>query len=162
MMQEIREYRSLAYATGGSFESPYQTNKPGVFYGYFGCQVDKSNDAIAVMDSIVRFLPKKPERLAMVKAGLINSLSSNYPNFRSISTSIENGRDVGYTKSPRLDYYEVYKTLTFDNIVSFYEQNILNRPRTITIYGNLKKIDKNKLLPFGEFKELKMNQIRVD
>ena len=162
MMQEIREYRSLAYATGGSFVSPYQTNRPGVFYGYVGCQVDKSNDAIAVMDSIVRFLPKKPERLAMVKAGLINSLSSNYPNFRSISTSIENGRDVGYTKSPRLDYYEVYKTLTFDNIVSFYEQNILNRPRTITIYGNLKKIDKKKLLPFGEFKELKMNQIRVD
>lgn len=162
MMQEIREYRSLAYATGGSFVSPNQTNKPGVFYGYVGCQVDKSNDAIAVMDSIIRFLPKKPERLQMVKAGLINSLSSSYPNFRNISTSIEYGRELGYTRSPRLDYYEVYKTLTFDNIVSFYEQNILNRPRTITIYGNLKKIDKKKLLPYGEFKEIKMNQIRVD
>lgn len=162
MMQEIREYRSLAYATGGSFVSPYQTNKPGVFYGYVGCQVDKSNEAIAVLDSIIRFLPKKPERLQMVKAGLINSLSSSYPNFRDISTTIEYGRELGFTRSPRLDHYEVYKTLTFDNIVSFYEQNILNRPRTITLYGNLKKIDQKKLLPYGEFKVLKMNQIRVD
>jgi len=162
LMQEIREYRSLAYATGGSFISPIEKNKPGFFYSYVGCQVDKSNDAISVMDSILDNLPKKPERLQMIKAGLINSLSASYPNFRNISAAISSGREMGHTESPRLKKYEIYKNLTFDNITSFYEQNILNRPIVITIYGNMKKIDQKKLSKFGEVQKLKVNDIRVD
>ena len=162
LMQEIREYRSLAYSTGGSFISPIEKNKPGIFYAYVGCQVDKSNEAISVLDSILKQLPKKPERLQMVKAGLINSMSAYYPNFRSISTSIAYGRDLGYNESPRVKKYELYKNLNFNNIVSFYEQNILNRPTVITIYGNLKKIDTKRLTKFGEINKLKIKDIRVN
>jgi zinc protease len=162
LMQEIREYRSLAYATGGAFISPVEKNKPGFFYAYVGCQVDKSNDAISVMDSILDKLPRKPERLQMIKAGLINSMSASYPNFRYVSASIAHGREMGYNESPRLKKYEIYKNLTFDNIVSFYEQNILNRPMVITIYGNMKKIDQKQLSKFGDIKKLKVKDIRVD
>jgi hypothetical protein len=114
------------------------------------------------MDSILRFMPKKPERIDMVKAGLINSMSSNYPNFRSISSSIAMGREFGYTHSPALDRYPLYKSLTFDNIVDFYNTNLVNRPRIITIYGNLKLVDKKKLAQFGEIEILKPKQIRID
>ncbi len=162
LMQEIREFRSLAYATGGSLKTPNVKNNPCTFYSYVGCQMDKTNDATAVMDSMLRFMPKKPERIDMVKAGLINSMSSNYPNFRSISTSIAYGRDLGYTYSPALDRYPLYKTLTFDNIVDFYTKNLVNRPRIITIYGNLKLIDKKKLAQFGDIEEIKLKQIRID
>jgi predicted Zn-dependent peptidase len=162
LMQEIREYRSLAYSTSGAFISPIQKNKPGFFYAYIGCQVDKSIDAISVLDSILLKLPKKPERLQMIKAGLINSMSASYPNFRSVSSSIAFGREMGYTKSPRLKKYEIYKNLTFDNIVTFYEQNILNRPRVITIYGNAKKINPKILSNYGDIQKLKIKDIRVN
>lgn len=162
LMQEIREYRSLAYTTTGMFISPLEKNHPGFFYAYIGCQVDKSNEAIVVLDSIIHFLPKKPERLQMIKSGLINSMSANYPNFRYISTYISFGREQGDEQSKDLKKYEIYKSLTFDNIVDFYQQNLLNRPRVITLYGNLDKIDLKNLSKYGEIKKLKIKDIRVD
>ena len=162
LMQEIREYRSLAYSTGGMLLTPNVKNTPSWYYAFVGCQMDKTNDATAVLDSILRFMPKKPERINMIKSGLINSMSSNYPNFRSISSSIAYGRDLGYTHSPALDRYPLYKSLNFDNIVDFYNTNLVNRPRIITIYGNLKLVDKKKLAQYGEIEILKPNQIRID
>jgi zinc protease len=162
LMQEIREYRSLAYTTDGMLSTPNVKNNPNWFFSYVGCQMDKTNDATAVMDSILRFMPKKPERIDMVKAGLINSMSSNYPNFRYISTSIATARDMGYTYSPAIDRYPLYKSLTFDNIVDFYNTNLVNRPRIITIYGNLKLVDKKKLAQYGDIEVIKLKQIRID
>ncbi len=162
LMQEIREYRSLAYTTSGSFISPTNKNNPGLFYAYIGCQVDKSNDAITVLDSLIHHLPKKPERLQMIRAGLINSLSSSYPNFRYISTYIAMGRELGRETPKGPEKYQLYKTMTFDDIVRFYEQNILNRPRVITLYGNMKKIDAKQLSKFGGIKKVKTKEIRVD
>jgi predicted Zn-dependent peptidase len=162
LMQEIREYRSLAYSTGGMLITPNIKNNPNLFYAFVGCQMDKTNDATAVLDSIIRFMPKKPERINMIKSGLINSMSSNYPNFRYISNSIAYGKELGYTYSPALDRYPLYKSLNFDNIVDFYNTNLVNRPRIITIYGNLKLVDKKKLAQYGEIEILKPNQIRID
>ena len=98
----------------------------------------------------------------MIKSGLINSISSNYPSFRYISTSIAKGREKGYGNSPLQEEYPLYKSLTFDNIVDFYNSNLINRPRIITIYGNLKLLDKKKLAQFGEIEMLKPKQIRID
>ena len=162
LMQEIREYRSLVYTTSGAFESPYKKNDPGNFSSYLACQMDKSNEAIKVMDSIIQFMPKKPERIEMVKSGLINSISSEYPNFRYISTNIEYYRELGLTNSRNYELYPLYKSLTFDNIVDFYNTNLVNRPRLITVYGNLKLVDKKKLAKFGEIEVVKPNQIRID
>jgi len=162
LMQEIREYRSLAYTTSGSFISPTNKNNPGLFYAYIGCQVDKSNDAITVLDSLLHHLPKKPERLQMIRAGLINSLSSSYPNFRYISTYIAMGRELGRETPKGPEKYQLYKTMTFDDIVRFYEHNILNRPRVITLYGNMKKIDAKQLSKFGGIKKVKAKEIRVN
>ena len=98
-------------------------------------------DAVVVMDSILRHMPQKTERIDLIKAGLINSISSSYPNFRNISSSIDMGRQRGYTESPFKKEFEMYKTLTFEEINSFYENNIQDKPRIITIYGNSEKID---------------------
>ncbi len=160
LMQEIREYRSLAYGTGGSFINPIGKNKPGVFYAYVGCQADKTNDAVNILDSILKHMPEKPERIDMIKSGMINSISSNYPDFRYISGTIERGKQLGYTQSPLIEEYKLYKTLTFNDIIKFYQPNIQTQPRVITIYGDLKKIDKKKLAAYGEIVELKLSDIK--
>jgi len=162
LMQEIREYRSLAYTTSGAFITPINKNNPGVFYSYVGCQSDKTMDAVVIMDSILKHMPQKTERIEMIKSGLINSISSSYPNFRNISSSIESGRQRGYTQSPLLNEFELYKTLTFDEIVKFYETNIQNKPRIITIYGNTEKINKKELAKYGKIITLKLSDIIVD
>jgi len=162
LMQEIREYRSLAYTTSGAFITPIHKNNPGVFYSYVGCQSDKTMDAVVVMDSILRHMPQKTERIDLIKAGLINSISSSYPNFRNISSSIDMGRQRGYTESPLKKEFEMYKTLTFEEINSFYENNIQDKPRIITIYGNSEKIDEKELSKYGKIIKLKVSDILVD
>lgn len=161
LMQEIREYRSLAYATGGAFINPIGKNNPGVFYAYVGCQADKTNDAVAVLDSIVKHMPLKPDRIDMIKSGMINSISSNFPDFRNISSSIESGKQLGNLQSPLVEEYKLYKTLTFDDIIKFYQPNIQSQPRIITIYGDLKKMNKKKLANYGEIVELKLKDIKT-
>ncbi len=162
LMQEIREYRSLAYTTSGAFINPIRKNNPGTFYSYVGCQGDKTIDAVKIMDEILKQMPEKPERIDMIKSGLINSISSNFPDFRGISSRIDRGRQMGYTQSPLADEYKLYGTLTFNDIVNFYKSNIQNRPRVITIYGNSKVIDKKKLEAYGNVVELKLKNIKVD
>jgi len=161
LMQEIREYRSLAYATGGAFINPIGKNNPGVFYAYVGCQADKTNDAVAILDSIVKHMPLKPDRIDMIKSGMINSISSNFPDFRNISSSIESGKQLGNLQSPLVEEYKLYKTLTFDDIIKFYQPNIQSQPRIITIYGDLKKMNKKKLANYGEIVELKLKDIKT-
>ena len=161
LMQEIREYRSLAYTTSGAFINPIRKNNPGTFYSYVGCQGDKTLDAISVMNDILEKMPEKPERIEMIKAGLINSVSSNFPDFRSISNRIDRGRQMGYTQSPLVDEYKLYGTLTFNDIVSFYKSNIQSQNRVITVYGNAQMIDKKKLAEYGNVVELKLKNIKV-
>jgi hypothetical protein len=161
LMQEIREYRSLAYTTSGAFINPIRKNNPGTFYSYVGCQGDKTLDAISVMNDILKKMPEKPERIEMIKAGLINSVSSNFPDFRNISNRIDIGRQMGYTQSPLVDEYKLYGTLTFNDIISFYKSNIQSQNRVITVYGNAQMIDKKKLAEYGNVVELKLKNIKV-
>ena len=160
LMQEIREFRSLAYTTSGSFNKPYFGNSPGIFYAYVGCQSDKTNDAVQVLDSLIRFMPSKPERMESIKLMLKNSSASSYPNFRSLSSAIDFGKQLGYKHSPKLDEYPLYQTLTFDDVYDFYKQNIQNQNHIITIYGNMNNIDKEKLKSMGNVVELSLSDIR--
>lgn len=159
LMQEIREYRSLAYTTSGAFITPMNKNNPGVFYSYVGCQSDKTMDAVTIMDSILKNMPQKTERINLIKSGLINSISSSYPDFRNISLNIDRGRQKGYTASPLIEMFESYKTLTFDEINDFYKTNIQDKPRIITIYGNTESIDKKELGKYGKIITLKIDDI---
>ena len=106
-------------------------------------------------------MPLKPDRIDMIKSGMINSISSNFPDFRNISSSIESGKQLGNLQSPLVEEYKLYKTLTFDDIIKFYQPNIQSQPRIITIYGDLKKMNKKKLANYGEIVELKLKDIKT-
>ena len=162
LMQEIREYRSLAYGTGGSFIAPIEKNNPGYFYAYVGCQGDKSNDAVAVLDTLLKNMPVKPERIQLIKSGLINSFSSNYPFFRALSSTIESKILDGKSTANQLEEFNLYKTLSFNDIIDFYKQNIQGQPRVITIYGDLKQLNMKKLAEYGQVIKLKQKDIFMD
>ncbi len=158
IMQEIREYRSLAYSTYGWFANS-RINKSGYFYAYIGCQADKTNESIVVMDSLINHMPRKPERMEDIKTSLKKSAAAYYPAFRYISGSIEYGRQLGDTASTMKAIYPEYDHVTFDAVVKFYEQYIKNRPIIITIYGDKSKMDLVRLSKYAKIIELKKSDI---
>ena len=159
VLQEIREYRSLAYSAYGEYKIPYKENVRAGLTGYVGCQADKTLTAIGVMDSLIRFMPKKPDRTNMIKQSLYLGLQTAYPVFREVPEKIGFYEKAGLREDPDREAARVYPRLTFGDIYRFYTENIAGKPVVIALYGDKNKIDIEKLKQYGKVIELSKKDI---
>jgi hypothetical protein len=104
-------------------------------------------------------MPVYKSRTEDIKNGLILQSSSSKPNFRDLSETADALVHSGYTKDPNEINYSKYPQLTFEDIESFYSENIKGKPVTITIYGDASSFDKEKLKQYGRVVELTMKDI---
>lgn len=150
VLQEVREYRSLAYSAGASFRAPNVKNRPVNFIGYVGTQADKTMEALAVFDTLIRYMPNKKERMPMIKNYLIQSEFSKQPSFRSLSQSIDKWKQMGYERDPSLYNLEGYKKLKFEDIQRFYTERLKKKPIVTIMVSNKKKVDLKALEKYGK------------
>jgi predicted Zn-dependent peptidase len=160
--QEIREYRSMAYASGGHYATPALENKKAYFIGSLGTQADKTVDAIEVFVDLLTNMPQYPDRLANIKNFLKETATVEKPHFRDASQIYQSWKLKGYTKSPAETNMPALDKLTFDDIVKFYEENIKGRPIVIAITGNPKMIDENALEKYGKVIKLSTSKVFSD
>lgn len=163
LFQEVREFRSLAYSVGGNYIDPiYEPNKSGRLVLFTGSQADKTTDAVEVVMNLIEDMPEYEQRLASIKEGLILESSSSKSDFRNISRAAETFLKTGYEEDPNKINYEKFQQLKFEDIVSFYEKNIKDKPVVVTIYGDASRFDLNKLKSLGKVVELEMDDIFVE
>ena len=124
-----------------------------------GTQADKTTDAIDAYFSLITKMPEYPSRIDGIKSGLLQSLNSKKPNFRSVSLTARNWLKSGYKNNPNLLYKENYESIEFQEILSFYKKYIQNKPITMTVVGNKEAIDMKKLAEFGEIIEVDKKDI---
>jgi predicted Zn-dependent peptidase len=160
--QEIREYRSMAYASGGNYSIPALENKKGFFVGSLGTQADKTLDAIEVFMDLLTNMPLYPDRMSNIKSFLKETATVEKPHFRSASQVYQSWKLRGYTKSPAETNMPVIDQLTFDDIVRFYKENIQGRPIVIAITGNPKFIDDKVLAKYGKVIKLTTSKVFSD
>ena len=159
VMQEIREYRSMAYASGGYYMTPAVENKKACFYGMVGTQADKTPDVLEVYTGLLTHMPQYPDRILNIKNFLKGISTVEKPHFRNASQTYENWKRKGYVKSPAETNKEAIDRLTFDDIVRFYDENIKGRPLTIAITGNPKMIDTKALEKYGKVIKLSTSKV---
>ncbi|MFL3013738.1 MAG: M16 family metallopeptidase [Candidatus Neomarinimicrobiota bacterium] len=159
VFQEIREFRSLAYSARGTYRKPFFFDRTGRFEGYMGTQADKTIDAIETYMNLLEEMPEKVNRMAGIKSGMLQSLTSSRSNFRGIGSTIATWQKQGFKEDPKIMQKEVYENAEFDDLLEFYKNYIQGRPFTITIVGNKEKIDFNKLSDYGNIIELKKEDI---
>jgi len=162
VLQEIREYRSMAYSAGARFSIPPISGKPSDYVGYLGTQADKTIDAIDVFYNLIKKMPEKPERLQMIKQYLSLTAITSRPNFRDLSETFEKWMWRGYTEDPSIPKSICYTNLTFEDIVNFYKNNLKNKPLVIAIVGNKKQIEIKKLAKYGKIIELPEKELYRD
>lgn len=157
MFQEIREFRSLAYRVQADYKlSPFkQKEEPGYLQAMLSTQGDKTTDALEVMDSLLRRMPVKPERLNTVRQNIINGIHNNYPSFRELSKKIADLQHEGYTSDPNRALTDNLPQIKMNEITHFYQENIGNHPPVYIIAGNSRQIDMEKLATFGKVVRLK-------
>ena len=159
ILQEIREFKSLAYSAYGRFERLMPKGNPLLFNAYLGCQSDKTNEAVKTMLDVIRNMPAYPERIPGFKTYFESSISSRYPDFRDLSGQAEGLLMNGYQESPLLPAWRNLKSASFEGMMEFYRNNLQNKPFAITIYGDKRKMDMNKLREYGEIIELKSSDL---
>lgn len=150
VLQEVREYRSLAYSAGARYSVPQQSGKESVFYGFIGTQSDKTIEAVSLFDSLVRKMPLKPERINMIKEYLAQSSVAEHPDFRDLSQSIAKWKLLGYKEDPSKVKIPVYYELSFDDIKKFSDDNLKSKPMVIGIVGDAKRINQKELAKYGK------------
>ncbi|MEZ4775849.1 MAG: insulinase family protein [Bacteroidia bacterium] len=159
VVQEIREYRSLAYSASGRYRTPQKPGMPGALVTYIGCQADKTAEALEVMNGLVADMPQKTDRIDLVRANLRLMAYSGKPNFRTLSDEVENWKRMGYTADPNESKLPVYESLTFEEINSFYQQNLHGKPILIMIVGDKKRLDIAGLEKYGTLVEISEKEI---
>ncbi|MDA3817768.1 MAG: insulinase family protein [Prolixibacteraceae bacterium] len=162
VFQEIREFRSLAYGTSARYNASYFNNKPGYFKGWLSTQSDKTIEAIDVFTTLISDLPQKPERIEQVRNNLTLSINANQPMFRHKSNIVSRWLDQGYNADPRESRYDNYQTITFDEINTFYNNNLKDKSYVITVVGDTKRINMDELAKYGKIKALKRKDIFND
>ncbi|MDY0104181.1 MAG: insulinase family protein [Lentimicrobium sp.] len=150
VLQEIRESRSMAYSAGAKYVDPLLKGKERYFAGTIGTQADKTIQAITIFDSLVRYMPSKPERTKMIQQYLSNSALSKRPHFRNLSAQIVGWQNQGYESDPAFIKQKAYENLKFDDIQQFYTDNLANKPMVICIVGDKKRINTKDLEKFGK------------
>jgi predicted Zn-dependent peptidase len=159
ILQEIREYRSLAYTAGGYYQRPSLESKKAFFIGLVGTQADKTLDAVDAFMNLVTDMPQYPYKLTDIKSFLKGEASIEKPHYRNASQTYEDWKLRGYTKSPAETNQAAIDALTFEDIVKFYDDHIKGRPIAIAIVGNPKKIDEKALAKYGKVTKLSSSKV---
>ncbi len=161
MFQEIREFRSFAYRTSGRYQLPNHAHKgtAGSFTAMLSTQSDKTLDALGVLDSLIREIPLKPERMEAVKQTLVNRINNDYPPFRNLSEKVASTRMEGFDRDPAEEFLRDIATMDMQDISRFYREQISGRPVVYVIAGNRKHIDMKKLAKYGTIIKVKKKDI---
>ncbi len=159
VLSEIRVKRSMAYSAGAHVSCPTLAGNPMYFYGMIGTQNDKTVDAISVFMELLNSMPEHESRIDNIKSYLLQQIQTSKPNNRLLSLSKVDFDLQGFGTNPADELIEKIQTLTFDDIVKFYNENIKGKPVSIGIVGNPKYINVNELSKFGKVQRIGPKQI---
>ena len=161
MFQEIREFRSFAYRTSGRYQLPNHAHKgtAGSFTAMLSTQSDKTLDALGVLDSLIREMPLKPERMEAVKQTLVNRINNDYPPFRNLSEKVASARMEGFDRDPAEEFLRDIATMDMQDISRFYQEQISGRPVVYVIRGDRQQMGIEKLAEYGTIIKVKRKDI---
>lgn len=159
MFQEIRELRSLAYATGAQVYMPVYEDEFTGLTAFVGTQADKTREAVEVMHGIIGNPPDKMDRMEMVKRSLIQSINSSKPTFRMVSTKVADWLSRGYQDDPRREWVMLYQRMEFGEMADSYMRQFGEKPIITTIIGNEKRMGTDWMKRFGELRTVNQKQI---
>ncbi len=161
LFQEVREFRSMAYASQGVAMTPSlaRSTAPSGYLSLIATQADKSMQAITLLDSLLNDMPINVENMTTARQSLLNDINNSYPTFRGKPLMIALCERLGYTADENTAMVEQLPALTQQDIEDFYARNIQNQPYQLMIVGSLKKLDLKALAKYGNIVKVKKEDI---
>ena len=159
LFQNVREFRSLAYSCNGMpivKSLALHAQEPLAYVTITGTQADKTMEAVAVIDSLLRQMPVKEENLKSARQEAISDMQNKYPTFRDIAKYVANERMKGYATDPNAEQARLLPAVSTQDVVQFHRQHVAgNQNRVWIIIGDKKLTDLKALARYGKVVELK-------
>lgn len=159
IFQEIRELRSLGYSAAGGYRYDWLNRRPGFLMGYLGTQSDKTVEGCVAMSDLLASFPRREEKFAVAIESAVAQKSASYVNFRDIPRQVRVWQMEGYDHDPRAEMLQLMQTLSIDDVDSFYREMVGGSPLIITVAGDKKRMDINKLGKDFQIIEVKCGDI---
>jgi len=162
LFQEIREFRSMAYATGSWMTNPLFVNAetvPSVFTAYVGTQCDKTIEAMAVIDSLLTELPLDENRAKMTAKDKWFERVNGIPGFRYVSIVIAQNKRSGIKEDVSDGLYDLLTGYGTDDVKRYWDSQVAGRDIIWTVVGDPKKFPMEELSKYGEITTLKVKDI---
>ena len=161
LFQEVREYRSMAYAAMGMPITPNlaRSASPSAYLAVVGTQGDKSMQAIGLLDSLVNDMPMNSENMSVARQSLLNDVNNSYPSFRGLPRLIAKERRFGYDADENTSRAQQLPSLTQADVEAFYNRYVKNQPYQLIVVGNAKSLDLKSLASYGNIVMVKKDDI---
>lgn len=159
VFQEIREKKALAYQAFALHTSAKDTVKPQYTYGFLGCQIDKTPEAIASLLQVLKNMPIDTLKFEQAKNSLKQQLASNRTTRASKLYSYWNNKKLGLKVTTDELVYNALDSVSFSAVQQFHNNNIAGNNYTIVIISDLSELDVNKLKKFGDVEVLQVSDL---
>ena len=161
LFQEVREFRSMAYAAQGIAFTPElaRSTNPSGYLALVATQGDKAMQAITLLDSLINDMPVNQENLSVARQSLLNDVNNSYPTFRGKPFMVAMEERMGYTQDKDAVLVEQLPTLTQADVEAFYARYVKDQPYQLMIVGDMKKLDLKALARYGTIVKVKKDDI---
>lgn len=152
VLQEIREYRSLAYNARASVRRPERLGQKTDFYGFVSTQTDKTNEALDVFLDLINDMPQKKNRMELIRRGMEQVAYSNRPGFREITEWAADMKMLGYSSDPNQVLAEMAPKMSWDQLYAYYVKEVQNpdKPLILAITGASERFDMERIEKLGK------------
>ena len=159
IFQEVREARSLAYASWGGYSYGARKGDQNEVFGGLGCQADKTVEAATLLRSLLEKPPLTPERFAETQKALDESYRADPIGFRAIPSAVMSWEDEGIVGGdPRPARFARLQTYTLGDLSRF-SARFAKEPMTIYVLGDRSRVGLDGLRKLGDFSELKLDDL---
>ena len=153
LFQNVREFRSLAYSTGGILRMPNMVRHPQDPMAYVtitGTQADKTRTAMHTVDSLLHHMPMNVENIEAARQEMLSDVQNAYPSFRDMAEYIADQRLSGCVSDPQQNYVEQVPAVTQEQIARYHQQHVAPNKRAWIVIGDRKKTDFDALEKYGK------------
>jgi predicted Zn-dependent peptidase len=162
VFQELREARALAYSVGAVYSAGSRKGEENVMNGFIGCQADKTPEALDAFLELFEHLPSSQDRFADSRDSVLSRYRTGKLGFRDIAGAVRAWERLGVPVDPRRSRFEKIQHLQLEDMLRFDRQHLQNRPMLISVVGDERKVDLEKIRKAGPVTELKLADIFVN
>lgn len=159
VFRTIRESKALAYSTYARVTTPSKKEDPYYIVAYVGSQADKLPEAVNAMNELLNQLPENEKSFEDGRVSALKDIETERIQKTDILFSYLATKRKGLNDDPRKAKYEKLKKLKFEDIKSFHNNYLANKPYSFAIIGSEKNMRPEELSKYGTVKVVSLEEL---